>query len=122
MKTIKFLTVLKFTFFITLAVFGIGLIVMLLWNWLVPLIFNGPILTYWQSIGILILSKILISGFNHHKYNHHNPSTYWRKKMEEKLARMTPEEREKYKSKFCGHPFHHHRFMEKTSSEEEKQE
>jgi len=50
--------------FIALAVFVFGSAVMYLWNWLVPSIFTslGPI-TFWQAIGILILSKILFGGF-----------------------------------------------------------
>ena len=39
-----------------------GAAVMWLWNWLVPELFNGPELTYWQTLGLFILSKILFSG------------------------------------------------------------
>ena len=44
------------------AVFGFTLVVMLLWNALVPELFNGPELGYWQTLGLLVLSKILFSG------------------------------------------------------------
>ena len=40
-----------------------GWITMTLWNWLVPVLFNGPVITFWQSIGLLLLSKILFQGF-----------------------------------------------------------
>ena len=71
-------------------------VVMLLWNWLVPELFSGPILTYWQTLGILVLSKILLSGIGHghkdrwswrrdHSWSHRHPSSYWRKKFEEKM-------------------------------------
>jgi len=33
--------------------------VQLLWNWLMPALFKLPEITYWQSIGVLILSSIL---------------------------------------------------------------
>jgi hypothetical protein len=36
---------------------------MWLWNWLMPLIFGLPTLTYWQAVGLFILSKILLGGF-----------------------------------------------------------
>ena len=37
-----------------------GLAVMLLWNWLVPLIFVGaPVINYWMALGIMILCNIL---------------------------------------------------------------
>ena len=41
---------------------------MLLWNWLIPDLFSGPILTFWQSIGLLVLFKIL---FGHHGGGRH---------------------------------------------------
>jgi len=37
-----------------------GLFVMLLWNWLMPIIFGLPIITYWQGWGISFLSGILL--------------------------------------------------------------
>jgi hypothetical protein len=45
------------------AAFAFGLAIMLLWNWLMPLIFGLPIITYWQGIGILILASILFGRF-----------------------------------------------------------
>lgn len=37
-----------------------GFIIMWLWNWLMPEIFGLTTLTYWQAVGLFILSKILI--------------------------------------------------------------
>lgn len=62
----KALKVLKYTGFGILgvgAMFGFVALVMLLWNALIPELFNGPELSYWQTAGIFILSKILLSGF-----------------------------------------------------------
>ncbi len=39
-----------------------GFIIMWLWNWLMPLVFGLPTLTYWQAVGLFILLKILIGG------------------------------------------------------------
>ena len=37
---------------------------MLLWNWLVPIFWSGaPILTFWQSFGVVILLGIIGSFF-----------------------------------------------------------
>jgi len=41
------------------ACFLFGLVIMWLWNWLMPMIFNLPVLNYWQSVGILALASIL---------------------------------------------------------------
>ena len=45
------------------GIFGFGLIVMLLWNALMPHLFSLGQITYCQALGILILSKILFGGF-----------------------------------------------------------
>ncbi|MGB0390191.1 MAG: hypothetical protein ACPGD5_01390 [Salibacteraceae bacterium] len=39
-----------------------GYIIMSLWNWLMPELFDLPIITYWQAVGLFILAKILF-GF-----------------------------------------------------------
>lgn len=40
-----------------------GFIIMWLWNWLMPEIFGLTTITYWQAIGLFILSKIIFGGF-----------------------------------------------------------
>ena len=37
-----------------------GFVIMWLWNWLMPELFGLTTLTYWQAVGLFILSKILI--------------------------------------------------------------
>ena len=71
---------------------------MLLWNALIPDIFHGPAITFWQAGGLLILSKLLFGRFGgrHHHCGWHRGM--WRKRFEEKMASMTPEEREKFKN------------------------
>ena len=39
-----------------------GVIVMLLWNWLMPQIFSLPTITYFQGWGLSFLSGILFKG------------------------------------------------------------
>ena len=40
-----------------------GLIVMLLWNSILPHVLNVSALTYWQAVGLLVLSRILFGSF-----------------------------------------------------------
>jgi hypothetical protein len=49
------------------AVFALvfGILVMLLWNWLMPLIFGLPEITYWQAFGIVILVKLVFGTIGH---------------------------------------------------------
>ena len=76
--------------------------VMLLWNWLVPVLFSGPLITFWQALGLLVLSKILFSGFGRrgHPGGSGQQQPFWRKRFKEKWEKMTPEEREKFRTRF----------------------
>jgi hypothetical protein len=97
---------------IALAIFGFSYITMELWNWLMPDIFGLKMITYWQALGLLVLGKILFSGFGkggHSKCGHHrgwgkHRGGMWKKRWEEKMANMTPEEKEKFKKGWgnCG--------------------
>lgn len=76
-----------------MAVFGFvfGWVVMSLWNWLMPLLFSLRTITFWQAIGLLFLSRILLGGFRG------GPSGRWRHRMKERWEEMSPEEREKFR-------------------------
>lgn len=92
--------------FILLACCGalvFGGIVMLLWNCLMPEIFHLPVITFWQALGLLILTKILFSGFRGG-----GPKPRWKEKLKKRWMNMTPEEREKFKQEWgrrCRMPF-----------------
>jgi hypothetical protein len=63
MKTLR---ALKFAGMGVLMIGGISLLIfitMSLWNCLIPLLFHGPVITFWQTAGLIVLSKILLSGF-----------------------------------------------------------
>lgn len=66
-----------------------GVVVMLLWNWLMPALFSGahPV-DYWQALGLLVLSKILFGGRSFHG----KARPHW--------EGMTGEEREQLKRHF----------------------
>lgn len=50
------------TAFVVAFVGGIWWTFMALWNWLVPALFHGPAITYWQAAGLLILFGLITSG------------------------------------------------------------
>lgn len=89
------------------VIFVVGFITMQLWNWLIPSLFHGPIITIWQALGLLLLSKLLFWGFGGGKGQHHSDrkKAFWRARWQQKFASMTPEERElvkqKMKEKWC---------------------
>ena len=44
--------------------------VLLLWNWLMPDIFNLRRLTFWEALGLLALCRILFGGFGKSRHTH----------------------------------------------------
>ena len=95
--------VVKMLGIVIVASLVIGGVVMLLWNALIPELFRGPVITFWQAVGLLVLSHILLRGWGHRGHGWHRDR--WSHRFEEKLAAMTPEEREKFKMEFrhrCG--------------------
>ena len=94
----------KLVWIIPLAVLGMaafivigGEIVMHLWNWLLPPLFGWRVITFWQALGLLVLSRILFGGFGMHGGSGGHRG--WRKRMEERCDRMSPEEQEKFRQK-----------------------
>lgn len=89
MKTLKVLKYVGFGIlgvaFVILVVFG----VQALWNWLIPELFHGPELTFWQTVGLFILSKILLTGVA--PGPRHNHKREWRKRCEEKYNHYSRE-------------------------------
>jgi len=86
------------------AIFGVAffalftILVMWLWNWLMPPLFGLRVITFWQALGILVLSKILFGGFRGGPHRNWN----WRRRMRERWEHMTPEEREKFRAGMRG--------------------
>lgn len=95
----------KFALVLAVGLVALGFIVMTLWNGLVPDVFAGPEITFWQAVGLLVLSHILLRGWGRWRYANGWHRERSRKRFEEKLAAMTPEEREKFKEEWkrrCG--------------------
>ena len=96
-----------------------GLAAMYLWNWLIPTLFSGPSVTFIEALGLIILGKLLTGfggGMGGRKWKHRGygrdgwccgdeHSGYWKKRWQEKMEHMTPEERERFKKYYyerCG--------------------
>ncbi len=67
-----------------LIILLLGTVVMYLWNALLPDIVGVKEISFWQAVGILILSRILFGGFHmgskrrrHHKREFGNPQEKW---------------------------------------------
>jgi len=80
------------------AIFLFGAIVMGLWNAILPAVLGVKVINLWQALGILLLSKILFGGFHGGWRGRHGKARWV--EMQQKLASMTPEEKEKFKSEW----------------------
>lgn len=81
--------------FAVLVVALLGFVVKSLWNWLTPALFGWHVISFWQALGILILSKILFGGLR-------GGHGQWRHRLKERWEHMTPEEREKFRQGMGG--------------------
>ena len=83
MKTLRVLKFVGFGIlglgFITLTIF----IIMSLWNSLIPVLFHGPVLTFWQTAGLFLLSKILLTGVAPGQHNRGRRD--WNRKYHDKF-------------------------------------
>lgn len=85
----KALNVLKYVGY---GILGLGFmffflwLIMLLWNALIPELFHGPELSYWQAAGLFILAKILLSGFSTGGSKHHKSKSQWKSRYHSKYS------------------------------------
>lgn len=84
---------------LVLFVWLFGELVMHLWNWLLPPLFGLHAITFWQSLGLLLLCRILFGSWGPGGGGNR------RSRRREKWDKMTPEEREKLRQSWaarCG--------------------
>ena len=77
---------------VTLGVFVFSGVVMLLWNNILPAVLHVGMITFWQAMGILVLSKLLFGGMRGRRGM--GAHYLWKKRMFGKWQDMTPEEKE----------------------------
>ncbi len=94
----------KFIFLFALMVLAKALIaslaLMYLWNALFPHLFAWPVISFTQSMMLLVLSRLLFPWGRMHRMRHH-----WKRHLDEKLSAMSPEEKEKFRAQWeqrCG--------------------
>jgi hypothetical protein len=91
---------------VALVIFGVGYIVMTLWNCIIPGLFpTVGTLTYWHAIGLLLLCKILFGGFHGRRHGGWRGRRRMRAEWNEKWSQMNDEEKAKFKEEWktrCG--------------------
>lgn len=75
------------------AVALFGWIVMLLWNAVLVPATGAAVISFWQALGLLVLSRILVGGFGGGNKSRGN-------RMRERWTQMTPDEKQQFKD-YC---------------------
>ena len=90
----------KHLFFIPIILIAVSAasgVVMFLWNSLLPSLFALPTITFWQALGLFILSRILFGGWSyqrHHGEGHRRVHEHFK----EKFMEMNDEEKQNFKN------------------------
>jgi hypothetical protein len=87
----------KFVFFAALFVAVAGFVTQSLWNWLVPSLFHGPLISFSQTLGLLVLSRILFGGFGRGRGTWAQKRRQWKQHLAKEVETLSPEEREKFR-------------------------
>ena len=91
-----------FFLFIVAMIIGLGGVIMYLWNAILPDLFNVPNITYWQAMGLFVLSRLLFGSF---RFGGKHGSCHRRPGFKDKLINMTDEEKKAFKTRWkkrCG--------------------
>lgn len=75
----------------------LGLVIMLLWNFVMPAIFGLASISYLQALALFVIARILFGrlGFSRHGMFHHGASN----PIHQKWMKMSPEERKEFINK-----------------------
>lgn len=87
-------------------VVALGLLVMSLWNAVLPALIGVKSIGFWQALGLLVLCRILFGGLGM------RPGMFGaRRRMHERWMQMTPEQREQFmQHRRAGCCHHEHRW------------
>ena len=93
---------LRVVLFVALAFAAGGAIVMVLWNYLVPALFGGPVVRFGQAVALAVLSRLLFGRFGPGFGAAFHPGMTWRGRMMDRWSQMTPEEQQRWRERMRG--------------------
>lgn len=99
-----------------------GLFVMLLWNAIVPALFAGPAIGFLQSLGLMILGRLLTGGMRRGFRNHARRDQmreHWKNKMRARWESMSKEEKTSFRDSFRKGPVEVNVFDVEVEEEDE---
>lgn len=84
---------------IALFVFIGGVIVMLLWNAILPPLFGWPLIGFWQALGILVLCRLLFGRWGGHVGGRRGRRHDFGGRIKKRWRDLSPEERERIRQR-----------------------
>lgn len=87
-------------FFFLVGFLAMSAVIMLLWNWLIPTIFNLKAISYLQAMGLFLLSRMLFGGFHFRNPKGNNRPPFANPQFREKFMNMSNEERQAFKEQW----------------------
>ena len=90
----------KILLMVTAFVFLFSWIVMLLWNNVIVAVTGASVVTLWQAMGILVLSKILFGGFRKGWGGGGPQGNHWKEKMKARWENMTDTEKAEFQDRW----------------------
>ena len=91
--------------FMLLLLFALPFVIMGLWNAILPEITQITAITYWQALGLFILSRIFFGGFRCGGRRHGDRRKFSGGGFRQKFMNMTEEEKAAFKKRWnecCG--------------------
>ena len=98
---------------ILVAIAAFSVATMLIWNELMPFIFHLPTINFWQALGLLILGRMFFGGGKPRTWW---GGSYWRYGLQERLSKMSPQERDEFIKKMR----HRHNYCNTETPSEPK--
>jgi len=90
----------KYLFWFLVMIVMLSAVVMLLWNWLIPQLFNGKMINYGQALGLLVLVRILTGFGKSGAYHFKNKLNHgWHSLPDSEKERL----RQKFRDRWCNH-------------------
>jgi len=92
---------------ISVALFVLGQVIMYLWNTILVKVTGVQVISFWEAIGLFILSRILFGSFHFNKGRHMKHKMRKGARWKEKWMNMSDEERTEFKQRWkdrCGRP------------------
>jgi hypothetical protein len=97
MKRSKWMWGLKAIVLGSLFVLGMGYLVMGLWNWIMPGLLGFGLLTFWQALGLLLLTRLLLGAWGRRRG--WGGGHRWKHRMKAKWERMSPDEQRAFQER-----------------------